>query len=58
MNTEKMIEGEEQDLKMQVENLHKEIDKLNGELSHMVSDIGILKDTIVIMSMKMVGVVN
>lgn len=55
---EKMIEAERKDLLLQVENMHKEIDRLNGELSHMRSDNEMLKDTIVRLSMKIVGVTN
>lgn len=55
---EKMIEAERKDLLLQVEHMHKEIDRLNGELSHMRSDNEMLKDTIVRLAMKTVGVVN
>lgn len=55
---EKMIEAERKDLLLQVEHMHKEIDRLNGELSHMKSDNEMLKDTIIRLSMKIVGVTN
>lgn len=54
----KMIEAERKELLLQVENMRKEIDRLNGELSHMRSDNEMLKDTIVRLAMKTVGVVN
>lgn len=55
---EKMIEQERTDLYCQIEQMHKEIDMLNGELSHVKSDNEMLKDTIVRLSMKIVGVTN
>jgi hypothetical protein len=55
---EKMIESERKDLLLQVEHMHKEIDRLNGELSHMRSDNEALKEAVVRMSLKMVGVTH
>ena len=43
---------------LMIEQLKGEIDKLNGELSCVKSDKEMLKDTIVRMSMKLVGVTN
>lgn len=55
---EKAIMEERQHLQHLCEQFQKEIDKLNGELSHMKSDNEMLKDTIVRLSMKIVGVTN
>ena len=55
---ERMIEAERKDLLLQIENMHKEIDKLHAELSHMRSDNETLKEAVVRMSLKMVGVTN
>lgn len=55
---ERMIEAERHDLLIQIESMRKEIDRLNGELSFAKSDREMLKETIVHMSMKLVGVSN
>ncbi len=55
---EKMIEAERNELLLQIEHMHKEIDKLNGELSHVKSDNEMLKEIVVRLSMKIVGVTN
>ena len=55
---EKMIEAERKELLYQIEAMRKEIDRLNGELSHTKSDNEMLKDTIVRLAMKTVGVTN
>lgn len=53
---EKAIAAERQELLIQLESMRKELDKLHGELSHAMSDNEMLKETIVHMSMKLVGV--
>ncbi|WP_298535748.1 hypothetical protein [uncultured Methanobrevibacter sp.] len=41
-----------------MERMHNEINHLNGELSHIKSDNEALKEAVVRMSLKMVGVTN
>ena len=55
---EKAIAAERQDLLYQLEAMHKKCAQLHGELSRAKSDNEMLKETIVHMSMKLVGVSN